>query len=82
MIVHTGLGIFLGEEMMQTFIGRVLACINIFTQWQAIVTTIGLAVVGQIATGKAISGVLILVAIAIVIGAAFGGIGETFNPGG
>ena len=82
MIVHTGLGIFLSDEMMQTFTGRVLAGIDIFTVWQAIVTAIGLAIVGQIATGKAIGGVLVLVAIAIVIGAGLGGIGEAFNPGG
>ena len=81
MIVHTGLGIFLGDEMMQTFTGRMLAGIDIFTVWQAIVTAIGLAIVGQIPTGKAIGGVLVLVAIAIVIGAGLGGIGEGFKPG-
>ena len=75
MIVHAGLGIFLSDEMMQSFAGRVLVGIDIFTVWQAVVTAIGLAIVGQIAKGKAIGGVLALVAIAIVVGAALGGLG-------
>ena len=57
------------------FGGRVLVGVAIFTVWQAVVTAIGLAIVGQIAKGKAIGGVLALVAIAIVVGAALGGLG-------
>ena len=52
-----------------------LVGVDIFTVWQAVVTAIGLAIVGQIAKGKAIGGVLALVAIAIVVGAASGGLG-------
>ena len=56
--------------------GRVLVGVDIFTVWQAVVTAIGLAIVGQIAKGKAIGGVLALVAIAIVVGEALGGLGS------
>ena len=80
--IHTGLGLLLPEEMLQTFLGRYLAGIEIFTFWQVCLASIGIAIIADIPARKAFIGVLVLWLVWLVIQAAFGGLGAMFSPGG
>lgn len=72
-LIHTGLGMFLSEEMLQTFFGRFLAGVDFFLLWQIIVASIGLATLSRASTGKPLVILLILWAVWLVIQAALGG---------
>jgi len=74
-MVHTGLGMLVPDEMMKTFLGRVLAGVDLFTFWQICVASVGLAVLTRNTTSKALVFLLILWAIWILIQAALGGLG-------
>ena len=79
MVVQTGLGILFSDELLQTFAGRFLSMFELFTVWQAIVTAMGLAIVGKIAMGKAFAGVFVLVIVVVAIGAAAAGLSGAFG---
>lgn len=74
-MVHTGLGMLVPDEMMKTFLGRVLAGVDLFTFWQLCVASVGMAVLTRNSTSKALVFLLILWAIWILIQAALGGLG-------
>ena len=81
MTVHTGPGIFLSEEMLKTFPGRILAGVDLFTFWQVCVMAVGLAVLSGSPTRKALIPLLILWAVWIVVQAGLGSLGAMFAPG-
>ena len=74
MVIQTGLGILLSDELLQTVAGRFLSMFELFTVWQAIVASMGLAIVGKIAFGKALTGVFVVVIVLVAIGAAASGL--------
>lgn len=74
MVIQTGLGILFSDELLQTFAGRFLSMFELFTVWQAIVASMGLAIVGKIAFGKALTGVFVVVIVLVAIGAAASGL--------
>ena len=74
MVIQTGLGILFSDELLQTFAGRFLSMFELFTVWQAIVASVGLAIVGKIAFGKALTGVFVVVIVLVAIGAAASGL--------
>ena len=80
MIVHTGLGLLLPAEMMNSFAGRFLAGIEIFTLWQVAIVAIGIAVLGNVDTRKALVPVLVLWLIWLLIAAGLGGIQQMVAP--
>jgi len=74
MVIQTGLGILFSDELLQTFAGRFLSMFELFTVWQAIVASMGLAIVGKIAFGKALTGVFVVVIVLVAIDAAASGL--------
>ena len=74
MVIQTGLGILFSDELLQPFAGRFLSMFELFTVWQAIVASMGLAIVGKIAFGKALTGVFVVVIVLVAIGAAASGL--------
>ena len=74
MVIQTGLGILFSDELLQTFAGRFLSMFELFIVWQAIVASMGLAIVGKIAFGKALTGVFVVVIVLVAIGAAASGL--------
>ena len=81
-MVYTGVGILLSDDLLQTFAGRFLAGLDLFIIWQAILTAMGLSIVGKISSGKAYGTVLVLVVIGIAITAAVQSLQSAFTPGG
>ena len=69
-LVHTGLGVFVSEEMARTFAGRVLIGVNFFDLWQVYILGVGIAVMGAVPIRKAVYSVLVLWGIWVVGGAA------------
>ena len=80
-LVHTGLGLFLPDEMLQTFFGRFLAGVDFFLLWQIGVASIGLATLSRTSTSKPLVILLILFVIWLVIQAALGGMGGMMAGG-
>lgn len=80
--IHTGLGVILSEEMAKTFAGRVIAGFDLFGLWTTCVVAMGIAVLGNLPTRKAMTGMLILWVIWILIKAGFAGLAAMFMPGG
>ena len=74
MVIQTGLGILFSDELLQPFAGRFLSMFELFTVWQAIVASMGLAIVGKIAFGKALTGVFVVVIVLVAIDAAASGL--------
>mgnify|MGYP001379093516 FL=1 len=74
MVIQTGLGILFSDELLQTFAGRFLSMFELFIVWQAIVASMGLAIVGKIAFGKALTGVFVVVTVLVAIDAAASGL--------
>lgn len=79
--IHTGLGIFVSDALAKTFLGRLITGVDLFGLWTACVVGIGIAIVGNLPTRKAVTGTLILWGIWIVIKAGLGGIAAMFLPG-
>ena len=73
-VIQTGLGMLFSDELLQTFAGRFLSMFELFTVWQAVVTAMGLAIVGRISMGKATAGVFAVVVVFVAIGAALAGL--------
>ena len=75
-VVHTGLGVFLSDEMVKTFLGRILAGIDLFSFWQFCLIGIGLAVLTGASTRRALVPVLLLWVLWIIVQASLGGLGR------
>ena len=73
-VIQTGLGMLFSDELLQTFAGRFLSMFELFTVWQAVVTALGLAIVGRISMGKATAGVFAVVVVLVAIGAVVSGL--------
>ena len=70
MVVHTGLGLLLPAETMNSFAGRFLAGIELFTLWQVVVIAIGISALGNVDTRKALLPVVVLWLVWALIAAA------------
>jgi len=79
--IHTGLGVLVSDEMAKTFVGRLLGGVDLFSLWTVCIVGIGIAIVGNVPTRKAVTGTLIFWAIWIVIKAGAGGLLGKFIPG-
>jgi hypothetical protein len=80
-VVHTGLGILLSEEMLKTFLGRVVAGVDLFTLWQACLVAVGLGVLAGTSTRRAMVPVLLLWVILVLVQAGLGGLGGMGKAG-
>lgn len=74
--VHTGLGVFVPDEMLKTFPGRLLAGVEVFGFWQFCLIGIGLATLTGVSTRRGLVPVLLLWALWILIQASLGGLGR------
>lgn len=67
MMLAIGPGILLPEEMLETFVGKLLNAVDIFVLWQTCVAAIGLAVLSRASAQKALITMLILWLVWILI---------------
>lgn len=81
-MVQMGLGLFLSEEALQNFSGRLLSTIDPFVVWSVVITGLGLSIVGQFDRSKAYAGVGVITLIWLSLSSALGGIGSGFGHGG
>ena len=81
-LVQMGLGLFLSEEALQSFIGRLLSAIDPFVIWSTAVTGLGLSIVGQFDRSKAYAGVGVITLIWLSLSSALGGLGQPFGSSG
>ena len=79
MVIHTGPGVLVPEHMLETFLGRLLAGVDLFTFWQVCVLAIGVAAVANFATRKAFVALLVLWVAWVVVKAALGGLVPMFG---
>jgi uncharacterized membrane protein len=75
-MIYTGLGVLMSEEALKTFLGRVVAGIDLFLVWQACLVAIGLGVLSGSSTRRAALPVLLLWVIWLLIQAALGGLAK------
>ena len=68
--VYTGLGAFVPPQLAPTFAGRVLASLDLFDFWQAWLMGLGLAVMAEVSTKRAIIAVMVLWGLWIIAGSA------------
>ena len=80
--IQMGLGLFLSEEVLQSFGGRFLAGIDPFSVWWTVIVGLGLSIVGQVDRGRAYIGAIVLSLIWIAGAAGFASLGAAFTPGG
>lgn len=84
-IVYTGLGLLVPADMLKTYVGQLIAAVDLFMFWRVCLTAIGIAVIGNMPTRKAAIGIFALWIIMIFIQAGFGllqqQLGAGFNPG-
>ena len=81
-MVQMGLGLFLSEEALQNFSGRLLSLIDPFVVWSVVITGLGLSIVGQFDRSKAYAGVGVITLIWLSLSSALGSIGSGFGHGG
>lgn len=74
-MVQMGLGLFLSEEALQNFSGRLLSTIDPFVIWSIVITGLGLSIIGQLDRSKAYAGVGVITLIWLSLSSALGGIG-------
>lgn len=74
--VYTGLGVFVPDEMAKTFLGRLLAGMDLFSFWQFCLIGIGLATLTGVSTRRGLVPVLLLWALWILVQASLGGLGK------
>ncbi len=79
-LVVWGPGLLLPEETLNTFAGRVLAGMDIFTLWQVLLMAVGTGVMAGSSTRRALVPLLILWAVWIVVQAGLGSLGEAMQP--
>ena len=73
-------GLFLSEELIATFAGRVLAGVDLFTFWQVLLMAVGTGVMAGRSTREALVPLLILWAVVIVVQAGLGSLGDAMAP--
>ena len=73
-------GLFLSEELIATFAGRVLAGLELFTFWQVLLMAVGTGVMAGRSTRDALVPLLILWAVVIVVQAGLGGLAGAMAP--
>jgi hypothetical protein len=78
-MVQTGLGLLMSDELLHTFFGRFVSMLELFTVWQAAVTAIGLSIVAGVSMGKAFTGIFALLLIVVAIAAAVAGLSSAFG---
>ena len=81
-VIHMGPGVLVSEEMGKTFLGRLLAGIDLFTFWEVCIMGIGIAVIGTLSKKKAIGSMLVLWVIWVFVKAGLGGFGAMLGQGG
>ena len=81
-LVQIGLGMFLSEETLQSFSGRLLSAIDPFVIWSVVITGLGLSIVGQLDRSKAYAGVGVITLIWLSLASALGSIGQSFGSSG
>lgn len=81
-MVQMGLGLFLSEEALQSFSGRLLSLIDPFIIWSVVITGLGLSIVGQVDRSKAYAGVGVITLIWFSLVSALGSIGQSFGSSG
>ena len=69
-VVFTGLGAFVPPELARTFAGRILIGLDVFDFWQAWLMGIGLAVMAEISSKRAIIAVMVLWGLWLIAGSA------------
>ncbi len=74
-MVQMGLGVFLSEEALQSFSGRLLSLIDPFVVWSVVITGLGLSIVGQFDRSKAYTGIGVIMIVWFSFAAALGSIG-------
>lgn len=72
--VYLGPGALLSEEALGTFLGKVVAGIDLFTFWQLCVAAIGMAVVAGFATRRSLIALLVIWALWIIAKAGLAGL--------
>ena len=76
------LGMFLSEETLQSFSGRLLSAIDPFVIWSVVITGLGLSIVGQLDRSKAYAGVGVITLIWLSLASALGSLGQSFGSSG
>ena len=72
-MVQMGLGLFLSEEALQNFSGRLLSTIDPFVVWSVVITGLGLSIIGQLDRSKAYAGVGVITLLWLSLSSALGG---------
>lgn len=80
--IQMGLGLFLSEEALQSFGGRLLGGIDPFLVWWTVIIGLGLSIVGQVDRSRAYIGAIVLSLIWTAGAAGFASLGAAFTPGG
>ena len=75
-----GPGLFLSEETLATFAGRVLSGLDLFTFWQVLLMAVGTGVMAGRPTRDALVPLLILWAVVLVVQAGLGGLSDAMQP--
>lgn len=78
--IQMGLGLFLSEEALQSFAGRLLAMVDPFLVWWTALIGLGLSIVGQIERSRAYIGAVVLSLIWIAGFAGWATLGAAFTP--
>ena len=73
-------GLFLSEELIATFAGRVLSGLDLFTFWQVLLMAVGTGIMAGRSTREALVPLLILWAVVIVVQAGLGSLGDAMAP--
>lgn len=79
-VLVIGPGLFLSEEMLATFAGRLLSGVELFTLWQVLLMAVGTGVVAGRSTRQALVPLLILWAVVLVVQAGLGSLGDAMAP--
>lgn len=75
-----GPGLFLSEEMLATFAGRLLSGVDLFTFWQVLLMAVGTGVMSGRSTRDALVPLLMLWAVVLVVQAGLGGLSDAMQP--
>ena len=75
-----GPGLFLSEEMLATFAGRLLSGVDLFTFWQVLLMAVGTGVMSGRSTRNALVPLLMLWAVVLVVQAGLGGLSDAMQP--
>ena len=76
-----GPGLFLSEETLATFAGRVLLSgVDLFTFWQVLLMAVGTGVMSGRPTRDALVPLLMLWAVVLVVQAGLGGLSDAMQP--